>query len=320
MTPAAVHRLEPAPPPGAPIRLGASRATASRDAAARRTVLPVESLGHLVPRTTLVGSVHSVFANACNLAVDGALLTVCAATGARGPTTLRLAHHGVGDLRDRFAVGEPIASHGGSIRSERIELELAHARLWHPAAPRPALPRAQIERHLRSARRLLERRRACRRSGLDGDVASAAAALAAACRDVDLERATRHAARLVGWGEGLTPAGDDFLVGLLAALAALVGDDASRREFHAALARAIASLATTTTPIAAHLLRLAAAGHWAEPLCCLRDALLCGDDDAVHAAMQRALAVGASSGADTASGLVAGITAWLPASSACEAA
>jgi hypothetical protein len=311
MTSVAVHRLESAPPPGAPIGLGTPRAKASRDAAATRAVFRVESLGHLVPRSAFVGSVHSVFVNACNLAVDGALLTVCAATGARGPTTLRLAHHGV-DLRDRFAVGEPIASQGGRIRSDRLELDLAHARLWHPAAPRPPLPRAQVESHLRSARLCLQRRRASQRSLLDGDGAPAAAALAAACRDVDLERATRHAARLVGWGEGLTPAGDDFLVGLLAGLAALVRDEASRREFHAALARAIAARASSTTPIAAHLLRLAAAGHWAEPLVSLRDALLCADDDAVHAAMQGALAVGATSGADTASGLVAGITVWLP--------
>ena len=37
-----------------------------------------------------------------------------------------------------------------------------------------------------------------------------------ACRDGHFERALLDAVRLIGWGEGLTPAGDDFLVGLLA--------------------------------------------------------------------------------------------------------
>ena len=68
-----------------------------------------------------------------------------------------------------------------------------------------------------------------------------------------------------------------------------------------------------TTPIAAHFLRLAAAGHYAEPLIRLRTALLCEDDgDVVDAALQSALAVGATSGADTVSGLLAGLLAWLP--------
>ena len=76
-----------------------------------------------------------------------------------------------------------------------------------------------------------------------------------------------------------------------------------------------------TTPIAAHYLRLAAAGHYTEPLIRLRTALLCEDDsDVVDAAVQSALAVGATSGADTVSGLLAGLLAWLPAPATAAAA
>jgi len=65
--------------------------------------------------------------------------------------------------------------------------------------------------------------------------------------------------------------------------------------------------------IAAHYLRLAAAGHYTEPLIRLRTALLCEDDgNVVDAALQSALALGATSGADAVSGLVAGLLAWLP--------
>src|SRR5213596_3598639 len=47
-----------------------------------------------------------------------------------------------------------------------------------------------------------------------------------ACRALDVASAYRCIQRLIGWGEGLTPAGDDYLVGVRAALAALArGDD-----------------------------------------------------------------------------------------------
>jgi len=53
----------------------------------------------------------------------------------------------------------------------------------------------------------------------------------------------------------------------------------------------------------------------------LRRALLCEDDgDVVDAALCNALAVGATSGADTVSGLSAGLRAWLPMAACIEAA
>ena len=114
---------------------------------------------------------------------------------------------------------------------------------------------------------------------LDAAGAPVIAALGAACRALDCERAARAVDRLIGWGEGLTPAGDDFLVGLAAGLDALVRGDERRRRFQSALAEAVASRSERTTPIAAHCLRLAAGGHYPEPLLDLRNALLCASDD-----------------------------------------
>jgi hypothetical protein len=53
----------------------------------------------------------------------------------------------------------------------------------------------------------------------------------------------------------------------------------------------------------------------------LRHALLCeGDREAIDAALRSALAVGATSGADTVCGLLAGLWAWLLTPSSAEAA
>ena len=142
-----------------------------------------------------------------------------------------------------------------------------------------------------------------------------------ACRALDSEQALRHADRLIGWGEGLTPAGDDFLIGLIAGLDALVRADERRRGLRSAIASALRGATPRTTPIAAHYLQLAAGGHHTEALVRLRNALLCEDSaDVVDAALRNALAVGATSGADTVSGLLAGLQAWLPVPSIVEAA
>src|SRR6185437_15606516 len=52
-----------------------------------------------------------------------------------------------------------------------------------------------------------------------------------ACRERDVDTALLEAVGLIGWGEGLTPAGDDFLVGMLAGLDALVADSAVNAAF-----------------------------------------------------------------------------------------
>lgn len=286
-----------------------------------RVALAIEAIGYLVPRTDFTGRVHSVFAQACNLACNDTLLTLCASGAGDGPATLRLARGAPDDLRDLFDVGEPIHCRQGCVRAGRAELRLLPASVWRPTEPGPSLPPSRIEAHLRYAQLRLAQRRGRQASVIDGEGAPVAAALRDACRALDCEQAARHVESLIGWGEGLTPAGDDFLVGLIAGLDALVHLDERRRRFHGALAAALSCRTQRTTPIAAHYLRLAAGGHYAEPLIRLRNALLCEDKrDVVDAAVQRALAVGATSGADTVSGLLAGLLAWLPAASNAEAA
>jgi len=284
--------------------------------AAPRVALAVGSIGYLVPRAEFTGRVHSSFVHACNVVCDEQLLTIAASRIGDGPATLRLAGSGPPDLRKLFAVGERIDCRRGVARGRRAELRLLQASVWCPAALGPSLGCAQIEAHLRSARARLAQRRSSAPSVIDG----AATALGEACRTLDRGHAARQVDRLVGWGEGLTPAGDDFLVGLLAGLDVLVAGVEVRRCFRSALAAAVAAHTSRTTPIAAHYLRLACAGHYNAPSVDLRAALLCQHDpDVVEGALAGALAVGATSGADTVGGLLAGLSAWLPCPAAAAA-
>lgn len=312
----------PSAPPAVPAGVLVGRPVPPfRRANTTRAALSVESIGYLVPRTDFAGRVHSVFAQACNVACNDTLLTLGASGLGDGPTTLRMARGAPGDLRDWFDVGELVSCRRGCLRTGRVRLRLSLASVWRPAELGPLLPPSRIEAHLYHAQLRLAHRRRAHASVLDAEGAPVVAALRDACRLLDREQAARHVNVLVGWGEGLTPAGDDFLVGLIAGLDARVGPEGRRRRFRSAFAAALGCRTQRTTPIAAHYLRLAAGGHYAEPLVRLRHALLCEDDgDAVDAALHRALAVGATSGADTVSGLLAGLLAWLPVSSAAEAA
>jgi hypothetical protein len=105
---------------------------------------------------------------------------------------------------------------------------------------------------------------------------------------------------LMGLGPGLTPSGDDFLVGALALLDAI-----DERHAHAALARAIIdTLPGSTAPLSACFLRAAAAAYVGENLHRAVSSIIAGDVDAAVAAVEN---IGHSSGWD----MMAGITTTL---------
>lgn len=105
--------------------------------------------------------------------------------------------------------------------------------------------------------------------------------------------------RLLGLGPGLTPAGDDVLAGLLIGLAA-------RPDLRDPLAAAVVRQAPTrTTWLSAELLRLAADGLAAPVAAAVADALAGhGPDAALPGALAALLAVGHTSGAALARGLL----------------
>jgi hypothetical protein len=104
------------------------------------------------------------------------------------------------------------------------------------------------------------------------------------------------AAPLIGLGPGLTPSGDDFLMGALAALGAL-----HQTDIHVALGRAVIAGAHRTSPLSASLLRAATAGHVGENLHMMVAAIVTGDTDAAVAAAAR---IGHTSGWDALAGMV----------------
>jgi len=122
-----------------------------------------------------------------------------------------------------------------------------------------------------------------------------------------LDQLTFQVARLVGFGRGLTPDGDDYLLGYLAALwrwqevVAIAGHARQIRQI-------IAGQLVWTNDISAHYLRRALHGHFSEPLCDLLALLTLPASHAqISAATQNVMQCGASSGADCLAGLLHGM-------------
>jgi hypothetical protein len=276
--------------------------------------LRVDRIGYLVPEPSFVGTVQSVYARACNVASDGLLLTLVAPDITDGPTTFVLAGDRVVDLRTCFRVRERVVRCGDRVKSPGADVDLAHAASWQPDARPVIADPAQVAANLHGAATRLAVRIEHGASVIHREGRAACARIEQACGDCHVDRALLDALPLIGWGEGLTPAGDDFLVGVLAGLDALATVSTAHAAFLSRFSDGVVAHRNRTTAIAAHCLNLAASGHFSADVHRLRGAVLASTDVAEVAQLaDDALAVGATSGADLVAGLLAGISAWLPA-------
>ncbi len=120
---------------------------------------------------------------------------------------------------------------------------------------------------------------------------------------------------LVGLGPGLTPSGDDVLMGLLAGLeltAGAVPASGSLREW--IVRRLVSTAGERTTRLSAQLLRAAAGGRYPEPVLGFASALAAGskadewgEPDALSVATGSLLAMGHESGWASLTGIVLGV-------------
>ena len=267
-----------------------------RYAASTARIVGVSRLGESAARRLaagprMIGRVHSVFERAANLlCADGRLLTL----------------HGPGPLAAPFAValverlpsrelepGVPVHREGrGQLVLGTLRLDCSAARVVDTsigpgsdprvlAAALAEAPRRPAAPTLASVLALEGRRR-----------------LAEGLRHGDADRFVDGARRLIGLGEGLTPAGDDLLVGSLAVARRF------RRGYlldDPGIGQALANAAREgTTLVAREFLLEALEGRFSERVIAL---LTAADLPCARAALDDLLDVGATSGADTAAGM-----------------
>ena len=230
------------------------------------------------------GRVHSVFSNALNILWnDKRLLALHAPGELRAPFAAI-----VGRVPHQICPGTPVRRAGGSLRVGGVEL----------AADDPVVVETRMPPGDLCTAPWLERMPA---QGMAPSLSlpearEAQRVLAAGIRRRDGGLFVSGASKLIGLGEGLTPAGDDCLVGVLAVLFRFAPAWISHSEVAVRLA---GQAENGTTMVGREFLLHALQGSFSEPVLRLLTAASRPEEHAARAAL---LAFGATSGADTFAG------------------
>lgn len=287
------------------------------------TVLSASCVGDRVPARAS-GRVHSVFARACNVELQsGELVTLLKRERDAAPHGICLASQ-VADFPEWLGVGQHahIDDAALCLPAAGRRIDFSEAPIWRGAVAPVATPyNAALARALHLLRRTLDA--SAPEQGIAPALASSTVAGASALdrafamrlRNVLplLDRATERGdataasdsiAHLIGLGPGLTPSGDDFLCGYLAALWSRASFDEAVRGLLTALAPSLSPLLARTHVISRQMLRDAMQGRFARSLCEVTEAIA-GKGDLLATA-RHLLSSGHSSGADALCGLLFG--------------
>ncbi len=240
------------------------------------------------------GVVHSAFERAVNLLMDGEMWTVVGVARQDAPFGIRLAPGGrsVG-LDVRTADGVHVKA--GYVGIGKVVLDCRTASCWSPA--RWAQPASGLDARLSAMEHKATQRAWPESADMASDVAHAL------CEsDAELAVVVRQT---VGRGPGLTPSGDDVLVGILAVLTSGAAGPAGVRAT-SRLVRALTPVVASTSDVSRHLLTQAARGLPGRALHDLGKGLMEGvPDDVLADVLDLVLDTGCTSGADACVGLAA---------------
>ncbi len=266
---------------------------------------PAAELLQQAPLSLRVVSVHR---HACNLRTDQQQLLALVSPGlGNGPFHIIVSPL----LLNRFTVGDQVVGRADALCWAGGSLLLRHGRAWEPRVRWPQVDSATAEQLRRAAAQSANGSIFADASPSPGRARArrGAAQIQEGLSTNSVNAVAGGARRLAGLGPGLTPAGDDFLLGVMA------GIWMSRNSWEAErLCAQVATVAAPrTTSLSAAWLQHAARGEFSEPWHRLCRALGArGDGKALEVAAAGIAAVGASSGRDALAGLRCALEAFPP--------
>jgi len=280
-------------------------------------------LGYAVPRHYFDAEVHSAFTSAANLHLmrDGQLLTLVAAEEADLPQGIRL-NTPQGFSFEGLRTKQKVTCRDGILRCEHdpLTIDLRMARQWkcNLIALATNMNDPATSAAWKLVEQVLEGWHARAEIGLPMGQNNAAhrmnesvSNLVASTRQCDLAAAVRAVETLIGLGSGLTPAGDDFLVGYLAGLWCTTSESTKHIRFLAEFGKAVVHLSCRTNDISRTYLVYAAQGQVSSRLTDLAEAICRGEDsDRLLKTAKAAIQVGHDSGIKVVTGLLQGLSAW----------
>jgi Protein of unknown function (DUF2877) len=280
------------------------------------------------------GVIHSVFHHACNVSLeDDALITFVSSDKGNPAQGIRLMTPSTFTFLNQLGVGQPVACRGGILRISGSELsvDLRTASLWHIDLKGLQIDLHQPDTAQAWAAAWLELLKHRSGSGIFAMIAGIPATtqypgiapietlaeravetisvLIDATHHLEVDAVIAAFRPLIGLGPGLTPSGDDFIVGYLTGLWSTAGNDSSRLRFISSLGAWLSQASTGTNAISRTYMKSAVNGNVSEPIATLAQRVGQGKGMAsVRQATRIALQVGHTSGADGVLGLLLGLS------------
>lgn len=282
-----------------------------------------------MPRTDFESVVHSVFQSALNLRPAGAneLLTLVIASEADLPQGIRV-NTPTEFSFERFNIGDPVTCQDGNLRIDSLTVGLHNAQRWKcdlsklefdPTKPTVSFAWGLVWDMLNERQRLsdseiiaeaLFRPNESASNGVAYKASAAMQALVNTTRRLD-STDTSAVKSLIGLGSGLTPSGDDLLIGYVTGLWCTVEHGSERMQFISSLGKAIIHLLSKTNDISRTYLYHATQGQVSSRLANLVEGICSGWSPAYLTQIaETAMRVGHTSGMDTLTGLLIGLTTW----------
>jgi hypothetical protein len=192
--------------------------------------------------------------------------------------------------------GSNVSLHDQQISIGDLAISYAHAQTWDP------MPRWDELRNNRDE--IANRLRLLQIESENEAILRFSDSLSLAIITMDLPAVKTGASKLAGLGVGLTPAGDDFLMGVMYAAWVIHPQEAAKK-----ITEEIATIASSiTTSLSGAWLKSAARGEAGEVWHELFDAFL--EDKNMYVPISNILSVGATSGSDAFAGFVEVLARW----------
>ena len=285
------------------------------------------SIGEAVPRDNFEAVIQSVFDAAVNLRLSNAdrLITLLISDHYELPQGIRIESK---DIRlQSLTVGLLAACRAGVLRFESspLTIDLRGAPVWkcHLSELNVNMQSSSAERSWTAVWQILNERQRLNKTEIIADdlfqlnagsllsqkISRPVLQLISSTEQFDLQGSIHAAEKMIGLGPGVTPAGDDFLIGFLAGLWSISGKDQRQLSFVNAFGDRLMQIADQTNLISRTYLYHAIQGQFSSSLSNLAEAIALGSENLPGIA-ETAMRVGHSSGMDSVTGLLIGLCIW----------
>ena len=269
--------------------------------------------------TAFTGTVHSVFKHALNIRSDGndEIFTLATKAMDRAPNTLVIDLDTLDHLhinqQDRVSVRD-----NQLLIEEKLQIAIHTATRWQCQLPIYPADRTSLTMNMMRVKQFIDlhgkgggiKRNDLPLSEFEAETSrllqQRTTLLYEEILNQRLDCFQTYATDLVGLGPGLTPSGDDFLVGLFAIIHLQNSPCSMYKPLCESVIKVIQPL---TNEISFTTLKKAAHGQVRESICSFIHAILYGTEVESIEALRRVLAIGSSSGTDIALGLIRGLEA-----------